>query len=323
MPLSTAAKVTIATLTGTALVGGGIALARRKKAPKMKRDDGSRPDAGERPVASIDFDALYQSSESEGGYPIAVGTRYEIALPKDTAAEFSAGRRIGTLSMAKIVNGEPQLDKAWAVDSDSFEAQHNEMSLAFDLPSKTLTVTADRAGLYLVAMLDRDGNEVLDDMVFLATAGTEDSSSLDGLQPRGSGSVDAGTKHFHDIYEFYATLVVNGPSRAEEILSGRGTFPATVGQTLEVDGVSAEIPLRDARRVSVAKVLETGPLEPSVWSVQGGKLPLGFSVGTDLEVGYLAASDTLRIRANRAGRYRLQFTGADESRLFSAEIDAA
>ena len=291
MPLSTTTKVLIGVAAGTtAVVGGGIALARaRKKEPKMKRDDGSRPDAGERPVASIGYDALYEASESEDGYPIAVGTRYEIALPKDTAAEFSAGRRIGTLRIAKIVNGEPRLDKAWAVDSDSFEAQHNEMSLAFDLPSKTISVTVDRAGLYVVAMLDRDGNEVLDDMVFLATA------------QRGGGEATESVERFDSLRDFLV--------EAREAEGGE--YPADVGRVLEMPKVNKSVGIASVQTVSVAKVVSGSPLPAEEWSVHRGKLPLGFSVGTDLKVEYSDAEKTLRLKPERAGVYEIKLLNAD------------
>ena len=325
MPLSTAAKVAIGVTVGAVTLGGGVAIARARKkpGPKMKRGDGALPADADRKVVQIDFDTLYESSEYADGYPIDVGTRYELAFPKDAAAEFTAGRRIGSVKIAKVVNGEAQLDKAWAIDTDSFQARHNDLTVGFDLGSKTLSVTADRAGLYVVALLDREGVEVLDDMLFFATAPKDEADDAGGLVPRGTGPVDAGTKRFADIYEFYSTAVVEGPSRAAEIVGGRATFPAKVGETLEVPNVSAELPLRDARNVSITKLLAIPGAQGDQWTVEVGKLPGGFAVGTDFAVEYVATSDTLRLKANRAGRYRLEILGAVEAAtapIFAADF---
>lgn len=172
MALTTAAKIAIGLTSAAAVTGVGIGIARaRKKSPSgMKRDDGSRPDGSKRPVVQTDFEAVYNAAEEGVGYPIDVGTRYEIDLPKDIAAEFAAGRRIGSISLAKIVGGESTMSKSWVVDTDSFEAAHNDVTVSFDLDAKLLWLAADRAGLYVVAMLDREGVEILDEILIAATS---------------------------------------------------------------------------------------------------------------------------------------------------------
>lgn len=279
MPLSTPAKIGLGILAGGTAAAGlvaGVAHARKKKSMGMKRDGGSTP--GDRPVVELDL-AQISLDMLDAGYPIDVGTQYEIVLPLDVAAEFDAGRRFGQVTAAKIVDGEPSLTKTWEIEEDSFRVDHNGFSVGFDLERKRLLASADRAGFYAFAMRDRDGTEILDDLAFFATRPTD------------------GVMRLQSAETFF---------RIRDQSPG-GIFAATAGERIELPKASQALDIYDVRTVSVAKVIDGDALDAERWSVHRGKLPRGFSVGTDLEVEYVAKSDTLHITAVRAGVYELGF----------------
>ncbi|MGH1343799.1 MAG: hypothetical protein ACRBN8_19740 [Nannocystales bacterium] len=185
MPLSTPAKVTIGVLAGVATITGVVAVARardkddedtsKSKGAKpegggMRRDDGTRPANSERPVVELDMDALVQVTESEMGFPVSVGDRNEIPFPKDTIAEFAAGRRIETVVLGKVVAGEFTQSKTWSLVTPSFEVSHNDATAAFDAAAVRLSFTADRAGIYFLGLKDQDGAEIADGFLFSATS---------------------------------------------------------------------------------------------------------------------------------------------------------
>lgn len=172
MPMSTTAKIALGVFAGGVTVvgiGAGVAHARKKKARGMKRDDGERPDASERRVVEIDLAPLIDGPDIKE-IPVDVGARYELRFPTEVAAEFAAGRRIGSVHLAKLVNGEPQSAKSWEVSTESYEVTHNDVIVGFDSERQRMVVTFDRAGRYVVAQMDRDGAEILDELVFYATS---------------------------------------------------------------------------------------------------------------------------------------------------------
>ncbi|MCR9162869.1 MAG: hypothetical protein ACE37F_14215 [Nannocystaceae bacterium] len=283
MPLSTPAKIGLGILAGGTAAAGlvaGVAHARKKKSMGMKRDGGSAP--GDQPVVELDL-AQISLDMLDAGYPIDVGTQYEIVLPLDVAAEFDAGRRFGQVTAAKIVDGEPSLTKTWKIEEDSFRVDHNGFSVGFDLERKRLLASADRAGFYAFAMRDRDGTEILDDLAFFATRPTDGVMRLQSA-------------------EAFFRILDQSPD---------GTFAATVGERIRMPKASPVLRMHDVQTVSIAKVVNGIVLDADEWSVHRGKLPKGFSVGTDLEVEFVDESDTINITANRAGVYELTLLDVD------------
>lgn len=305
--LSTPAKIGIGALA-TVTVGGigyGIARAakgRKKEKPKgMRRDDGKRPAASDRKVVAVSFDEVYDASEVQGtGFPVEVGTRYEIAMPKDVADEFTAGRRIADVIVAKVINGKPELGKEFTVSADTFSVRHQDLTVSFDFPARTLGVTIDRAGLYVVALVDRDGREIVDEMVFLATAA-------------GAAVEQDDVQRFESLRAFLI----------EASQSPDGALPAAVGVPLEMPQADRGVSMPAVQTVSVAKVVGGSPLPAQEWSVHRGKAPLGFAVGTDLEVEYAPAENTLRIVVARAGLYEVRLLDVSGRDLTVAAVPGA
>lgn len=289
MPLSTPAKIGLGILAGgtaAAGLGFGIAHARKKKAMGMKREGGSA--SGDRSVVELSFDQVHLELR-DAGYPIEVGTRYEIPLPIEVAAEFDAGRRFGQIVVFKFVGGEPSLSKTWEIDEDSFQVDHNGFTVGFDFERKRLLVSAGRAGFYGFAMLDRTAktdstgsSEILDELLFFATRPNDGVMRLQST-------------------EAFFRILDQSPD---------GVFAASVGERISMPKATV-LGMRNVQTVSIAKVIDGTALEAEEWSVHRGKLPKGFSVGTDLEVEYVDESDTINITANRAGVYEVQFLGAD------------
>lgn len=182
MPLSTPAKITIGAIVGAATVTGvGMHLAKMRrdakksedaKKPKgvIQRDDGARPDDAERPVVDLDMDTLIQVTESEMGFPISVGSKNEIQLSENTIFEFTAGRRIVTVALGKVIAGEVREGKTWNLVTPSFELTHNDVTVAFDAEAVRLSFITDRAGIYFLSLTDQDGEEIGDGILFSAVS---------------------------------------------------------------------------------------------------------------------------------------------------------
>ena len=184
MPLSTPAKVTIGVLIGAATVTGvGMHLAKMRRDAKrpcgrLGPDDGDSKRTRRRDVVYLSEDSMISLPGTEElGFAVNVGDRNLVVFSDEVVSEFAGGRRVAEVSVSQIVGGKVTQTKAWSIATEDFFRRQMDTRVTFEAKSAEFSFIADRAGLFVVSMLDHDGAQIVEGLVFLATSKPETAAA--------------------------------------------------------------------------------------------------------------------------------------------------